>query len=104
MFYIPSTHQPLGTVTLTNRPDLPPVASRTEPPNRLDKDPIVLRKDRGKTVMPKTAPLLIKSVKVVVSISPAEFERWERHAVQYEMRVPEFVRYLVGQAIRRLDK
>ena len=54
--------------------------------------------------MPKTAPLLIKSVKVVVSISPAEFERWDRHAVQYEMRVPEFVRYLVGQAIRRLEK
>ena len=54
--------------------------------------------------MPKTAPSLIKSVKVVVSISPSEFERWEHHSIQNGMRVPEFVRYLVGQAIRRLEK
>ena len=48
--------------------------------------------------MPKTAPSLMKSVKVVVSVSPAEYERWERLATQNEMRVPEFVRYLIGQA------
>ena len=54
--------------------------------------------------MPKTAPSLLKSVKVVVSISPAEYERWERLATQNEMRVPEFVRYLVGQAARKLEQ
>ena len=46
----------------------------------------------------------MKSVKVVVSISPAEYERWERLATQNEMRVPEFVRYLVGQATRKLEQ
>ena len=50
--------------------------------------------------MPKTAPSLVKSVKVVVSVSPAEYERWERVATGREMRVPEMVRFLVGEAIR----
>jgi hypothetical protein len=56
--------------------------------------------------MPKTAPSLVKSVKVVVSVSPAEYERWERVATGREMRVPEMVRFLVGEAIRgaKLDK
>ena len=54
--------------------------------------------------MPKTAPPLLKSVRVVVSISPAEYERWERLATRNEMRVPEFVRYLVGQAARKLER
>ena len=56
--------------------------------------------------MPKTAPSLVKSVKVVVSVSPAEYERWERVATGREMRVPEMVRFLVGEAIRgaKVDK
>ncbi len=54
--------------------------------------------------MPKTAPSLVKSVKVVVSITPAEYERWERIATQLDMRVPEFVRYFMGQAMRRLEE
>ena len=54
--------------------------------------------------MPKTTPALVKSVKVVVSVSPAEYQRWERLAIRNEMRVPEFVRYLVGQAARKLEQ
>ena len=54
--------------------------------------------------MPKTARALMKSVKVVVSVSPAEYERWERLATQNEMRVSEFVRYLVGQAANWSNK
>ena len=48
----------------------------------------------------------MKSVKVAVSISisAAEYERSERLATQNEMRVPEFVRYLVGQAARKLEQ
>ena len=54
--------------------------------------------------MPKTTPLLRKSVRVVVSLSPAEYERWERVATQNELRVPEFVRFLMTQAIRSQEK
>ena len=54
--------------------------------------------------MPKTAPPLLKSKRVVVSLSPTEYERWEYFATQHEMRVPEFVRYLIGLALRGLDK
>ena len=44
--------------------------------------------------MPKTDPPLLKSKRVVVSLSPAEYERWERIAAQQELRVPEFVRFV----------
>ena len=54
--------------------------------------------------MPKTDPPLIKTKRVVVSLSPAEYERWERIAAQQELRVPEFVRFVITQAIRTEDK
>ena len=54
--------------------------------------------------MPKTDPPLIKSKRVVVSLSPAEYERWESIAAQQELRVPEFVRFVITQAIRTEDK
>lgn len=54
--------------------------------------------------MPKTTPVLRKTVRVVVSLSPPEYERWERVATQNELRVPEFVRFLMTQAIRDAAK
>ena len=54
--------------------------------------------------MPKTDPPLLKSKRVVVSLSPAEYERWERFATQHELRVPEFVRFVITQAIRSEEK
>ena len=54
--------------------------------------------------MPKTAPVLRKSMRVVVSRSPPEYERWERIATEHELRVPEFVRLVMTQAIRNDEK
>ena len=54
--------------------------------------------------MPKTTPVLRKTVRVVVSLSPPEYERWERIATEHELRVPEFVRFLMTQAIRSEEK
>ena len=50
--------------------------------------------------MPKTDPPLIKTKRVVVSLSPAEYQGWERIATHHELRVPEFVRFVITQAIR----
>ena len=54
--------------------------------------------------MPRTDPPLLKSKRVVVSLSPAEYQRWERIATQQELRVPEFVRFVITQAIRSDEK
>ena len=54
--------------------------------------------------MPKTAPSLIKTVRVVISLSPHEYERWKRYAHKNEMRVPEFVRFVISQATRDADE
>ncbi len=54
--------------------------------------------------MPITDPDLIKSERIVISVSPKEYDRWERVARENHMRVTEFVRLLVSRAVGQLEK
>lgn len=54
--------------------------------------------------MPIIDPDLIKSERIVISVSPKEYDRWDRVAKENDMRVTEFVRHLVSRAVRQLEQ